>query len=430
VEYFSQHFLGRPLLGKNCFKNRRIKSIPRGSEFAFLSDQEFGSERISVKSTGRGLLFLAILLCIPAQALPSYSFADLHPAGWIESHATCVNGRGEVAGYGITGYGERGFLWSAGLATELLPPGASSARAAWVNGRGDVAGTAVIAGRTRAFLYRNGTYLDPTPGWAFSTAVYVAEDGAVTGAGEFGAYISRDGVTELLPEFTVVVAANAAGQLLGSADNTVRLFLPGSGYLTIQPPGENSAVPGGLNDSGLVAVSSRQADTEKGFVYSGGFYIFMTPPGWSSSNAMAINNRAQVVGYGVSPAGCRSFLRTAAAYDELSFPGWTSTEAVSLNDFGQVAGSGSTASGETHAFLASPSGPAAAGNSFGGDGGMSAGGCGMVDGGRRAPFNASSAMGLLALLLPLLPSLIRAGLRHTPMILTRTRFGRRPSHSP
>ena len=189
-----------------------------------------------MKATGWWLLFSLSFPFFPGEALASYSYVDLHPAGWIESRATCVNGRGEVAGYGIAGSGERGFLWSAGIATEVLPPGSSSARAAWVNGQGDVAGTAVFGGRTRAFLYRNGNYLDPTPGWAYSEAVYVAEDGAVTGTGEFGAYISRDGVPELLPEFTVVVGVNFAGQLLGSAENTARLYLPGAGYITICPP--------------------------------------------------------------------------------------------------------------------------------------------------------------------------------------------------
>jgi len=271
-----------------------------------------------------------------------------------------------------------------------------------VNGQGDVAGTAVIGGRSRAFLFRNGIYLDPTPGWAFSEAAYVGEDGAVTGTGEFGAYISRDGVPELLPGFTVVIGANAAGQLLGTAENTARLFLPGKGYLTLCPPGASAAVPGGLNESGLVAVSSRQADSESGFVYSGGFYVFMTPPGWSSSNARAINNRSQVTGYGVSPAGRRSFLRSGAAYEELSFPGWMATEAVSLNDLGQVAGSGETVSGETHAFLASPANSTAvadgAGYSFDGPAG---GGCSVARGGPagRTP----TAWGnLLALFLPLL----------------------------
>ncbi|HSL91366.1 MAG TPA: hypothetical protein VK863_01860, partial [Candidatus Limnocylindrales bacterium] len=299
--------------------------------------------------------------------------------------------------------GERGFLWTSGALTEILPPGASGARTEWVNGQGDVAGTAVIDGRTRAFLFRNGIYLDPTPEWSYSEASYVAEDGADAGTGEFGAYLSRNGVPEPLPGFTAVVGANTAGLILGSAENTARLLLPGEGYLTLCPPGASAAVPGGLNESGLVAVSSRQANSENGFVYSGGFYVFMMPPGWSSSNAMAINNHSQVVGYGVSPEGRRSFLRSGAAYEELSFPGWMATEAVSLNDPGQVAGSGETVSGETHAFLASPaetsfgvSGPGEDASASGGGGGCSVAGAGSPG---QTP---TLWVNLLALFLPIL----------------------------
>ncbi|MGE5752129.1 MAG: hypothetical protein ACM319_00630 [Deltaproteobacteria bacterium] len=356
-----------------------------------------------MKATGLGLFLMALFWVVPAPADCSYTYTDIHPPGWTDSHAACVNGSGEVVGYGTAGSGERGFLWKSGAFSEILPPGASSARATWINSRGEVTGTADIGGIRRAFLFRNGVYLDPTPGWAFSEAAHVAEDGAVGGTGEFGAYISRNGVTELLPGFTKVVGANLSGQVLGSAENTVRLFFPGVGYITISPPGTNVAVPGGLNDAGLAAVSSREASTEKGFVYSGGFFVFMTPPGWSSSNAMAINNTAQVVGYGLSPAGRRSFLRTGSVYQEISFPGWETTEAVSVNDPGQVAGSGETATGERHAFVASPVVSTGTGEAAGPVSGDAAGGggCSMASTVSVAPGPTPWA-NLIVLFLPLL----------------------------
>lgn len=358
-----------------------------------------------MKSTTCGLLALATLWIFPMHASSSYSYQDIHPAGWVESHAVSVNGFGDVAGYGTNAGEERGFLWSSGRLTVLLPPGATSARASWVNGRGDVAGTAVFNGHLRAFLYRGGAYLDPTPGWAFSEASHVGEDGAVTGTGEFGAFISRDGVAEILPGFNVVTGANASGQILGSSGGTARLYLPGRGYISLSPPGSSSVVPRGLNESGLVAVSSLHANSEKGYIYSGGFYVFMTPPGWSSSNAMAVNNLSQVTGYGVSPAGRRSFVRSGANYEDLSFPGWNATEAVSIGDSGQVAGSGETGSGETHAFLASPSNAAAGEGAVSSPGGSGGGGCSVSAGGVRDPFTFSAAANLLVLLFPLLPLL-------------------------
>ena len=54
-----------------------------------------------MKATCWGLLLLATLWLFPAQAFSSYTYVDLHPPGWNESHATSVNAWGEVAGYGI-----------------------------------------------------------------------------------------------------------------------------------------------------------------------------------------------------------------------------------------------------------------------------------------------------------------------------------------
>lgn len=353
-----------------------------------------------MKTVVAGLLFLFSTLGVPpAQAADGFfSYRDIHPDGWLDSRAVSVNAGGKVAGYGLTTSGERGFLWSGGTHTEILPPGATGAKALWVNGNGDVAGTAVIDGRSRAFLFRGGAYIDPTPGWTYSEAVFVGEDGTVAGTGEFGGYISRDGAAEVLPRFSAVVGINTAGQILGTAENTARLYLPGQGYLDLCPPGASASVPRGINESGLVAVSTLGEGSEKGYVYSGGFFVYMTPTGWSSSNAMGINGFSQVVGYGEGPGGRRSFLRTGAAYEEVAFPGWAATEAVSINDLGQTAGSGETAVGEIHAFLASPS-VAPVVSEGGTSGASSGGGCSMARG-RRAASVPEAAANLLALLLP------------------------------
>ncbi len=395
----------------------------------------FQSRGGRMKPIAAGFLLFLLLISPPALAIDgAYSYTDIHPEGWLESRAVNLNARGEAAGFGRTVSGERGFLWSGGKVTEILPPGMDGAKALWVNDSGEIAGTATIGGLPRAFLYRGGEYLDPTPGWAYSEAVFVSEDGTVAGTGEFGGYISRDGVVEILPEFSTVVGINTAGQILGTADNSARLYLPGKGYLDLLPPGASSAVPRGINESGLVAVSSGVEGSEKGYVYSGGFFVFMTPSGWSSSSAMAINGLSQVVGYGEGPCGRRGFLRTGADYVELSFPGWSATEAASVNDAGQVAGSGTTADGQIHAFLASPAELASA--SAGDAAGASAGGGCSLAGERRAASAPEAAVNLLALALPGLYLALRGRARrrpapaYSPMILTRTRFRRRPSNSP
>lgn len=398
----------------------------------------FGGRKMNRVAVGL-LLLMTLFGSFPARAADgSYAYSDIHPAGWLSSYAASVNSRGDVAGYGLTSSGERGFLWSRGAHTEILPPGATGAKALWVNGNGDVAGTALIDGNPRAFLFREGIYSDPTPGWACSEALFLGEDGAVAGTGEFGGYVSRDGSVEVYPQFISVVGTNSAGQILGSTENAARLYLPGQGYLDLCPPGADVVVPKGINESGLVAISSRVAGSEKGYVYSGGFYVFMIPTGWSSSTAMAVNGLSQVVGYGTAPEGRRSFLRTGSVYKEIAFPGWTTTEAVSLNDSGNLAGSGETADGQVHAFLAAPAAtPVAAGGETSGPSGS--GGCSMAHGKRTAPEAAAS---LLVLLFPGLLLAVRKGCRaprkevrqetgaYSPRIFTRTRFLRPPSNSP
>ena len=384
---------------------------------------------IGKSSALASLLLLLSLFLIPSLALgESYSYTDIHPAGWIESRVTCLNTRGDVVGFGMTIDGERGFLWSSGRITVILPPGADSARAAWVNGRGEIAGTWVKGGIRHAFLLRGETYLDPTPGWGNSEATYVGDDGAVGGAGEFGAFVSRGGSTEILPGLSVVVAGNSSGQFVGSGEASARLYLPDKGYLDLTPPGTLFAMPLGINENGRVAVTSVKDGIDKGFVYSAPFFVSMTPPGWTSSHAAAINNLEVVAGYGDSPEGRRSFLRSGGTYQVLSFPGWTATEAEAVNDLGQVAGAGTTASEETHAFVASPPGA----NTSQSPGPGASGGCAMAPRGAESETAGSVAANLIGLFAPLI--LLRGRLRkrrgYSPMIFTRTRFFLRPSNSP
>jgi len=355
-----------------------------------------------MKPVARISLILLPLLLVSVPGFSGYdAFIDIHPEGWTESAAVCINAGGAVTGYGVTGQGERGFVWSGGAVGEILPPGADSARASWINRRGDIAGTSVTAGISHAFILKDGKYLDPTPGWAFSTAVFIGEDGTVAGSGEFGAYISRDGVTEILPGFAAILGGNSAGQLIGTKDNAARLYVPEKGYSDLTPPTTAEAFPNAINEAGLVALTSSSGGIRKGFVYSGGWYIQMTPPGWEMSQASAINNAAAVVGFGDYLGTRQSFVRMGADYEFIAFPGWTATEAISLNDIGQVAGSGLTASGARHAFVASPAGLPQAVASGQGPAAAGGGGCAMAPGARGSGTPVGSAVNFAILASPL-----------------------------
>ena len=332
------------------------------------------------------------------------SYTDLNPPGWTSSKAVAVNDDGEVAGYGSTVAGTRGFLWSSGRFTELLPPGAVSCTVAWMNGSGEIAGTALDAsGTPHAFVYRDGEYADPVPGWRYSEAYHIGEDGAVTGKGERGAFVASAAGVSIVPVFTAVVARNSRGELLGNGDNAALLYIyrPGEGFLSVIPPGAESVSPGRINEQGQMTFSSSANGVERGYVYSGGFLIFMTPPGWSSSRAAAINGHSEVVGYGGSPQGERGFLRSGGEYEEIAVPGWKATRPVSVNDLGQAAGSGETGSGESHAFLSSPASlSAAAGGAESGGTAAAGGGC-SVTAGRPETASATGVANLALLLSPM-----------------------------
>jgi hypothetical protein len=265
------------------------------------------------------------------------------------------------------------------------------------------------AGIPRAFVYRDGEYVDPTPGWEYSEALYIAEDGSVTGRGEKGAFVASAGGISIEPAFRAVVGKNSEGFLLGYGEGKALLYVPGKGCLCLLPPGAESASPGRMNEKGVVTFSSSAQGVERGFVYSGGFMVFMTPPGWSSSRAAAINARSEVVGYGNSPQGERGFLRSGPDSEEIAVPGWTATRPESLNALGQAAGSGETGYGETHAFLSSPASlSATVVIATGSGGGVSAGGgCTMAPvRGELAP--AAGAGNLLVLLGPAVLLLARS----------------------
>lgn len=372
--------------------------------------------------------FVPILLAIslfqlhPASCrAESFAYLDLHPVGWVSSAASCVNDAGEVVGYGMTPQGERGFAWTFEGFHEILPPWADSARAAWVNGKGEIAGTGTTGGVPRAFLLRDGLYLDPTPGWAWSEATYVGEDGSVAGRGRYGndnvAFVSRNGVIEIFPGFASVAGGNSSGQWVGSSGSSSWLYVPGQGYLDVTPPGATASTPHGINESGRVAGAALRSGTMTGYVKSGEFYIDMNPPGWTSSQATAINDFDEVVGYGESVSGTRSFLRVGGSSEEVAFPGWISTEAASLNNAGRVAGSGTTSAGQTHAFLASPSVLAAASGGSGSTPGPgAAGGCSVAAASRTADPSAAPiavSLWILSLLLIRRAGRIRRGIIQT-----------------
>jgi probable HAF family extracellular repeat protein len=79
-----------------------------------------------------------------------------------------------------------------------------------------------------------------------------------------------------------------------------------------------------------------------------------------NSSALAINNSGQIVGYFSTSGGSDAFLYTGSGpmvdlNNLIAGAGWTLEEATGINDSGQIVGYGVNPSGQTHAFLLTPS---------------------------------------------------------------------------
>ena len=168
------------------------------------------------------------------------------------------------------------------------------------------------------------------------------------------------------------VAINAYGQVVGNSVNDYELvhsFLYSNGTMTFLGtlPGDITSTATAINNSGQVVGSSGAGDVTRGFLYSRGNMTELgSLPGTPSSEcycssytvASTINDSGQVVGN----SNGRPFLyTTASGMIDLntmlpSGSGWTlDASPLFLNNQGQIAGAGTTPSGESHAFLLSPS---------------------------------------------------------------------------
>jgi probable HAF family extracellular repeat protein len=119
-------------------------------------------------------------------------------------------------------------------------------------------------------------------------------------------------------------------------------------------PGGSQSEATGINDSGqVVGYADNSSGSEHAFLVSGGTMRDLgTLPGGSNSYATAINNSGQVVGYGDGSDGNQhAFLYSGGAMQELTFPGAWETLALGINNRGQVVGEAHIAGANMGAFL-------------------------------------------------------------------------------
>jgi probable HAF family extracellular repeat protein len=332
---------------------------------------------------------LVLALTLPALA-QTYTVINLGTLGGDSSEASAINNRGEVVGRSKTGAGQtHGFVYRAGVMVDLgtLADGTYS-HATAINDRSQVLGYGGInayapqfAEHMNSFFWENGSmrafngfYCPCGFGERHSTAATYGVSGATLAAGVAksmrGVLHAYRWVDDAMSDVvgspsslstSTAYGVNDRGQIVGERDGRAFLCQNGETLDLGTLPGDRASRARGINASGQVIGESIAADgASRAILWQAGAMVAVgTLPGDVTSRARGINASAQVIGESVAADGTsRAFLWKNGAMSDLntSIPpgsGWVLTTASAINDAGQISGAG-LYNGRTRAFLLAP----------------------------------------------------------------------------
>lgn len=230
------------------------------------------------------------------------------------SLATGLNDSGQVAGYGDTATGSAGFVWKAGVRTEIAAPGIGQVRTGAINAAGTVLGVDVdTADRRIGFLWRNGVRTD------LGTLVpsLINDAGVVVGT---------------------VPATNGTYRIV-RWDRGVRTDL---GTLGVAGSGAPYLVD--LTEGGDIAAYASTGTGYKAYVRRAGSPRWVGLGGLrggDDTRVHALNEVGDAVGISnITPGGVpRAVVWHAGTVYALSTQGGSSSQALDLNDRGDITGS-------------------------------------------------------------------------------------------
>jgi probable HAF family extracellular repeat protein len=161
---------------------------------------------------------------------------------------------------------------------------------------------------------------------------------------------------------TQAFGINNPGQIVGiyiqrngnAADTQNGFLFSGGAYNSVAPapyPLRNWAT--GINNAGVIVGYNQTAGAEAGFSLNQGTYTTLMVPNALTTQAFGINASGQIVGSynSTSLATTNGFLLSSGTYTTLTAPGSQSTTAAGINASGQIVGSYTDASGNNHGFL-------------------------------------------------------------------------------
>jgi hypothetical protein len=297
------------------------------------------------------LLWLVGIACaIPAQAAWKYTSID-YP-GATATQVFGLNDRGEAVGEATVGTMQIGFTYNTKKATfTVLPnvPGAPTTNTPAINSAGVVAGSAGDGTNNRGFILDKGAFSFFTnPGWAYTEARGISNNGLVTGYAADSTlsnyvgfiYDPEDNLfIEVLPStFTIAQGINSQKQVVGNVQLDANVAYPGApagGYGFLRQPN---------GDIVLFRVNGAYNNRGRGINNSGHITGFFT-------DTVTHANR----GFVAQLAAARAYQEVTVQGDALlDVPGAGGTIAEAINDSGHVAGTWFDAAGNYHGFFAAP----------------------------------------------------------------------------
>jgi probable HAF family extracellular repeat protein len=311
----------------------------------------------------------------PAAAVTAaYTMTDLGNLGGGVSLGFGINASGEVVGRSylnkvfffkcgrhICHFTQNDpFSWTAGTMTDLGTFNAMTmGEATAVNSTGDVVG----GSNSRAFLVHHGKMTDLGPG----EATGVNDFGEIAGDSSQHAFLISGGTTTTLPDlssygggYSSASGINNNHQVVGASDNASgnsHAVMWSNGAITdLGTLGGTQSAAYAINNLGQVTGWAHTAsEATNVFLWSNGT---MTDLGTFGLDPVgeAINNHGVIVGQSSNGAWIWSN-GTFQNLNNLIPPGsgFTLTDATAINDNGQIVANGSNSSGQTHAFLLTPS---------------------------------------------------------------------------
>jgi probable HAF family extracellular repeat protein len=262
---------------------------------------------------------------------------DLGTLGTGSTYATGVNSSGQVVGYSIDSSGNyQGFLYSGGTMQNL-----GSGRANGISDYGQIAFTTINANGTASAYEISGVsrYNLGTLGGTWTDAQVMNPNGLIAGSSLLAGNTARMAFMFTMPGqslqnlslnlgvYGYVAGISRSGNLAGctSANGPQQAFVTGAfgeDPLDIDPNGSES-VAYGINQKGQAVGFKLFGDAAHAFIWQGGLMTdlntLLTPAssGWVLTSATDIDDAGQIIGYGTNPSGqTDAFLLTPTTVPE------------------------------------------------------------------------------------------------------------------